>query len=263
VLGEVAFRENGLEVATMGWRLAKSLVVLRDETRKVAPGTTVWDIGDQDHADEPSDHNPNTCCDVVCATDTLPDAGLDLGWFAEKVRQAGIDGHPALKYVIYNRRIASRNGGWDWDDYHGSNPHTGHVHTSVGQGPDGQSTGNYDDQSPWGLLEDDMALSSDDITKIEKAVNKIVWEKKIYSPSMGVPEPGREVEDWWIKQGRQAVIDIGFLQGTVDGLVAAIEGLATGAGVVTPEQFQQLVATVGQRAFDGAKHALENISVQG
>lgn len=144
----------------MAWRLARSLVVLRDEIRTLHPGTTVWTIGDAAHRATASDHNPNQA-DVVCATDTLGNAGLDLGWYAERVRQAGIGGHPAPKYVIYNRRIASRSRGWTWRPYHGSNPHTGHVHVSAGIGPDGRSTGPYDDTSPWGLLseEDDMELT--------------------------------------------------------------------------------------------------------
>src|SRR5690606_28428713 len=68
--------------------------------------------------------------------------------FAEQVRTSG---HPAAKYVIYNRRIASKTHGWAWRPYHGSNPHTSHVHVSVGVGPDGRSTGPYDNTSPWGV----------------------------------------------------------------------------------------------------------------
>lgn len=130
-----------------GWRLARSLEVLRDEIRALYPGTTVWTIGDAAHQKGASDHNPNAA-GVVCAIDVLADGGLDLGWFAEQVRTSN---HPALKYVIYNRRIATRNNGWRWAAYHGSNPHTTHVHVSVGVGPDGRSTGPYDDTSSWGV----------------------------------------------------------------------------------------------------------------
>jgi len=128
-----------------GWRLARSLEVLRDEIRALHPGTTVWTIGDAAHRATWSDHNPNAA-GVVCAIDVLADGGLDLGWFAEQVRTSD---HPALKYVIFNRRIASRGGGWR--TYAGSNPHTTHVHVSVGVGPDGRSTGPYDNTSPWGV----------------------------------------------------------------------------------------------------------------
>lgn len=129
----------------MSWRVARSLQTLTSEVRSRWPGTTVWTIGDAAHQKGASDHNPNAA-GVVCAIDVLADGGLDLGWFAEQVRTSN---HPALKYVIFNRRIASKGGGWR--AYHGSNPHTTHVHVSVGVGPDGQSTGPYDDTSPWGV----------------------------------------------------------------------------------------------------------------
>lgn len=137
----------------MAWRLARSLVVLRDEARTVAPGTTVWTIGDQDHRSTWSDHNENDA-GVVCAGDFLGDGGLDLAHLAETVRTSG---HPAAKYVIYRDRIASRSQGWVWRPY-GGQFHR-HVHVSVGRGPDGRSTGPYDDTSPWGISEgDDMSL---------------------------------------------------------------------------------------------------------
>lgn len=130
------------------WRLAKSLVVLRDEIEARYPGTTVWTIGDQSHQSGPSDHNLNGA-GVVCAIDVKADGGMDLGAFAEHLKE-----HPtrAVKYVIYDRRIWSKaRNGEGWRNYHGKNPHTTHVHVSVGVGPDGRSTGPYDDTSPWGI----------------------------------------------------------------------------------------------------------------
>lgn len=129
-----------------GWRLARSLGVLRDEIRSRWPGTTVWTIGDEGHRGRPSDHNPNAA-GVVCAIDVLGDGGMNLAWFAARVRSSG---HPAVKYVIYNGRIWSKaRASEGWRAYHGDNPHTTHVHVSVGVGPDGKSTGPYDDTSPW------------------------------------------------------------------------------------------------------------------
>lgn len=135
----------------MGWRLARSLEVLRDEVRASYPGTTFWTIGDQSHAAGPSDHNPNPA-GVVCAADVLGDKGLPLAEFAEAVRRSG---HPAFKYVIYANRIASKGG--KWRPYHGDNPHLTHVHISVGVGPDGQSTGPYDDRTKWNVVEGDVS----------------------------------------------------------------------------------------------------------
>lgn len=130
----------------MGWRLARSLEVLRDEIRAVHPGTTIWTIGDERHV--VSDHRPNAA-GVVCAVDVLGDRGLDLAAFAEHLRKTN---HRAVKYVIFNRRIWSKAlNSQGWRPYHGSNPHTTHVHVSVGVGPDGRSTGPYDDTTTWGL----------------------------------------------------------------------------------------------------------------
>src|SRR5690554_6062740 len=154
-------------VMSGGWRLARSLEVLRDEIRALHPGTTVWTIGDAAHLATWSDHNPNAA-GVVCAIDVLADGGLDLGWFAEQVRTSG---HPAFKYVIFNRRIASKGGGWR--PYHGSNPHTTHVHVSVGVGPDGRSTGPYDNTSPWGVA--GQAAGGDPLSAEDVWRHRLPW----------------------------------------------------------------------------------------
>jgi hypothetical protein len=130
----------------MSWRLAKSLIVLVSEIEYAYPDTTVWDIGDKDHQDSWSDHNPNQCCDVVCGVDVLADAGLDLDAF---VRHLIADPHPNLRYVIFKRKIYQRKNGWRAEDYHGVNAHATHVHVSVGNGPDGRSTSNYDSTATW------------------------------------------------------------------------------------------------------------------
>lgn len=133
-------------------RIAKSLDQLRDEIDARAPGRSKasdgW-IGDDAHADRPSDHNPNAK-GVVCAFDATHDPahGADMAVISEHIRT-----HPPLaaKYIIFNRRIAERSNGWRWKNYGGSNPHTKHMHVSVGRGADGSSTGPYDDTSAWGI----------------------------------------------------------------------------------------------------------------
>jgi hypothetical protein len=139
----------------MAWRLAKSLIVLRDEVNLVAPGrSTASDgtIGDEAHQGTPSDHNPNGA-DVVCAMDIThdPGSGADMHQFAEHIKR---ENGRAVKYVIWNRRIWSKTrNGEGWRSYGGSNPHTKHMHVSVGEGPDGQSTGPYDHTGSWELAD--------------------------------------------------------------------------------------------------------------
>lgn len=132
----------------MAWRLARSLSTLRSEIVARYPGTTVWTIGDQTHASGWSDHNPNSDS-VVCAIDIKTDGGLNLQRFVDHLVARP---HRALKYVIYNRRIWSKTRASEgWRPYGGVNAHRDHVHVSVGTGPDGRSTGPYDDTSPWGI----------------------------------------------------------------------------------------------------------------
>jgi len=130
------------------WRLARSLEVLRDEIEAKYPETTVWTIGDRNHQNGYSDHNPSECCDVVCAVDVLGDHGLSLPSF---VLHLVTHPHPNMRYVIFNRKIYERSNGFEARDYHGSNPHATHVHVSVGNGPDGRGTRDYDNTTGWGI----------------------------------------------------------------------------------------------------------------
>lgn len=144
------------------WRAARSLDVLRDEINAIAPyrskrsdGT----IGDTAHQASASDHNPNDQ-GVVCARDFThdPGAGADMHRISRRIVAVA---PPALKYVIWNRQIWSRaRAAEGWRRYSGSNPHTKHMHVSVGRGGDGDSTGPYDDTSTWGIKQGDATPPS-------------------------------------------------------------------------------------------------------
>lgn len=134
----------------MTWRLARSIVVLRNEINLVWPNrdkASDGTIGDLRHQlESTSDHNPfviDNGVGVVRAIDIDSGPGLNpddahdtVGdMVAEAVRLDGLHGHPALKdggYVISERRIASAKSGWLWRAYTGSDPHESHVHISVG-----------------------------------------------------------------------------------------------------------------------------------
>lgn len=130
---------------SQAWREAKSLQTLEDELQEYYPGTTTWEIGDEDHQDSWSDHNPNGA-DVVCAKDILGNAGLNLGALAAHLIA---NPHPNLRYVIYNEVIYQRKNGFDPEEYNGINKHKTHLHASVGNGPDGRSTTGYDNTVSW------------------------------------------------------------------------------------------------------------------
>lgn len=138
------------------WREAKCLPVFFAECDARWPhrdhgsdGT----IGDARHAAgwESSDHNPwfvVAGMGVVRAGDVDSD-GISAAWLAEFIRSLGAAGDSRLNpngYVIFNRRIASAQHGWVWRVYTGSDPHTGHVHMSLGTNARG-----FDRTGPWGI----------------------------------------------------------------------------------------------------------------
>jgi hypothetical protein len=137
----------------MSWRLAYSLETLRDQVNAAYPGrSTASDgtIGDAAHAAVASDHNPNPP-GVVCAFDIThdPASGCDTYALADRLLA---NRHPDLKYLISNRRIAGAWTNWQWTPYSGTaDPHTNHVHVSVGVGNDGQSVQPYDDRVKWNV----------------------------------------------------------------------------------------------------------------
>lgn len=135
------------------WRLAQSLAVLRLEFDAAWPNrNTASDgtIGDPAHAARASRHNPNRY-GVVCALDIThdPDRGVDVHALARAHVAAGP--HPELAYIVSDRQIASRQYGWRWRDYAGSNPHTSHAHFAVGVGPDRDPQPPYDSTRPWNI----------------------------------------------------------------------------------------------------------------
>lgn len=136
----------------MAWRLAKSLETLRSQVNakypnrsKASDGT----IGDEAHRKEASDHNPNGA-GVVTALDLThdPKNGFDAHKTANTLLAKR---HPNLKYIISNSRIGGSHTGWKWTPYSSSNPHSQHIHVSVGRGADGSSTQPYDDTIKWNI----------------------------------------------------------------------------------------------------------------
>lgn len=134
----------------MSWRLARSLETLRaqfDEAypdrNKASDGT----IGDEDHQNRQSDHNPWYGPGIVTAIDIThdPEHGVDIDKITDELAASR---DPRIKYVIANSLILDSRPGnspWQWVAYSGSNPHTRHFHLSV------VADERCDDASPWDL----------------------------------------------------------------------------------------------------------------
>lgn len=140
------------------WRVGHSIRNLAEAVDEAWPSrakTSDGTKGNEAHQQRNSDHNPQIDLNgtgIVTAIDIThdPSSGADMGLLAERVvRQR----HPAVKYIIYNRRIIASysrpwRGAWKWGRYYGSNPHTTHLHCSV-------LASNYDNSTPWSIKEDD------------------------------------------------------------------------------------------------------------
>jgi len=172
-------------------REAFSLMQLETELQEFYPGTTTWEVGDKRHQATWSDHNKNSK-GVYCAKDILSNGGLNLRAF---VMWITANPHPNLRYVIYDGKIYERRNGFAPKDYHGINAHETHVHVSVGNGPDGRSTSDYDDRSSWGVSYLGKNVKP---VKPSKPVSK-GWTENLMSD---LPELKRNSEGAYVKRAQ-------------------------------------------------------------
>jgi hypothetical protein len=151
--------------------LAPSLARLRSDFNVAFPNrdkTTDGWIGDARHRESTSDHNPDDTPGSRSATtdaDNVAEVrGLDLDKDLRDPRgttlQAVVDriirterDRRRLRYVIFRRRIASRNAGWfkadgsiNWQPYSGDNTHDEHAHFSGDPAYD-------NDNAPWASVQ--------------------------------------------------------------------------------------------------------------
>jgi hypothetical protein len=132
----------------MSWRLAKSLIRLREQVNAQWPTrdkTSDGSIGDDAHKHEKSDHNPNAQ-GVVTAIDIDADLS-DTENVGTLVASLFLSHDPRIKYLIFNRKITARNANGiisTWIPYHGANAHKKHLHISVKS-----DAKFYDNDSDW------------------------------------------------------------------------------------------------------------------
>ncbi|MGC5331002.1 hypothetical protein [Micromonospora sp. DT62] len=141
----------------MAWYLNRALSNFRNEVNSRWPNrdkTSDGTIGDKAHQNTNSDHNPDSDGSVD-AWDMDVD-GVDV-WACISAAIA----HEATQYIIYNRRITSRNkpGGLGaWHPYTGANPHDKHVHFNTRSSHENSTKG-------W-FPEEDMPLDNTDVQKM-------------------------------------------------------------------------------------------------
>lgn len=151
--------------------LTPALSQLRDEIDARWPNrdkTSDGWIGDPAHASRHSDHNPEPdgSVDAIDVTHD-PSDGPDCDQLAEQVKD-----DPRIEgggYVIWNWRIWNPSISRTWRPYTGSNGHTHHMHVSVADRL-------QNDTSPW-LEGDDLMGVGEDILKKLNEMDKDLPEK--------------------------------------------------------------------------------------
>jgi hypothetical protein len=141
------------------WRVARSLDVLLGQLNALAPRrnkASDGSIGDADHQNRSSDHNPWYGPGIVTARDFThdPAGGLNCQTLANT-----LVGHrdPRIKYIIWSRQIWNPSAGWQ--RYSGANPHTNHLHLSVVASPACDSTAQWAGIGPLPPSEDEVELT--------------------------------------------------------------------------------------------------------
>lgn len=156
----------------MTWRVAKSLDKLLAQINELAPNrdkASDGALGDADHQNRTSDHNPHCGPGVVTARDFDHDPahGADMVKIAEALRHSK---DPRIKYVISQYRMfssypSSGYPAWTWRPYSGINAHTLHMHVSV------QCNVSMDSTKEWSIGGDFFDMAT------EEQLRKIVREE--------------------------------------------------------------------------------------
>lgn len=126
-------------------KLSKAAEKLRTQVNRAYPDrdkTSDGWLGDAAHSFRPSDHNPSEPFGIVRAIDI--DRDLSGGakpdimpYLADQIRICAKK-DKRIKYIIFDRKIASAKSLWRWRTYRGINPHAKHCHVSFNE------TGDFD-----------------------------------------------------------------------------------------------------------------------
>lgn len=181
------------------WHVPASLRALRAEVDQRWPDrdkSSDGTIGDPAHSVSKSEHNPvghpfgpaYGTAGAVHAMD-ITARGIEV----DEVL-AGLIGDQRVWYVIYDRKIWSKNyGPWDERFYTGSNPHTTHIHVSLAADNQAMGLRNELDASAW--LDDDgpppdpegKYATKEDVERLERQFD--LWRRAVADSMIEGPPP--------------------------------------------------------------------------
>lgn len=135
----------------MGWRIAKSLLKLREQINLAYPKrdkSSDGGIGDEKHATRKSDHNPwvrDGAMGIVTAFDFDENLAFGVNSLEPIITAIRLSRDKRVKYIIYEKRITVAGTELQqWKEYKGTSSHSHHAHISVF--PEKKL---YDDETPW------------------------------------------------------------------------------------------------------------------
>jgi hypothetical protein len=147
-------------------------------------------IGDGEHSTSPSDHNPDETGYVegesdsdnineVHARDVDARGPWKTGWSAERIVQVILarcrsGAEKRLRYIIFNRRIWSRDDGWIQRAYSGGDSHSTHIHFSFRYGSGSAPSNPEQVTTAWGL----RAAEDNDMPNAQDVVDAFVADLK-------------------------------------------------------------------------------------
>lgn len=174
----------------MAWELIACLDQLFDEFDAIAPPrdkASDGRIGDGEHAQNVSDHNPDETGNVpihdadsknevhaIDVDNNLRESDLTM----EKVVQFLLGrcrsgAETRLRYIIYNRRIWSASSDWVQKAYTGASPHTEHAHFSASY-----DTAREASRASWRLGDIPVSLTTADKTWIKDTVLEVIESQR-------------------------------------------------------------------------------------
>lgn len=265
----------------MAWVVVPNLLALRDQLNAIAPNrdkASDGTIGDYEHSQSNSSHNPDDTGEYNSEWDNDPDGkeevraiDLDVDFRVEGLTAQEVVNHLVkyakngtfwwLRYIIYNRKMYHKNNGWAATNYSGSNPHDKHFHVNSDftQSADDVTGVNY-------RLKElvDMALSTDDKNairaiveeEIKQNVGPTTWNHQLFNPYSEVNQPAGTILRYvpsrqphldtqaMVNQVLEALAAIGL---KVDIDAAEIEAIRAAIVVPTPEENADAVVA----ALDG------------
>lgn len=191
----------------MSYTLAGNLDHRRDGVREVYPDAVIYDIGDESHQQNQSDHNRDAR-DIVHALDVMCYSNMAMG---RAVRDWCLSNPDDLEYIIFDHKIYEREDGFEPSEYYGSDPHEDHVHISGKHGSVGYSdrTGTgYDTAAeamrPPGMGDGDMAFGEQQ----QEQLDGIAWAVSRGWQVPGTDDTSGQAALYWSKSVNEALTSL-------------------------------------------------------